>query len=102
MFDIGFFEMLLVAIIALMVLGPERLPRAAIKTGRMIGQVKRQVRQFTVEVERELKTNEIKEKLKQSRYEVGVDKMPSLDSFIDKETLTPEFDGAERLKEKRA
>ncbi|WOX05143.1 Sec-independent protein translocase protein TatB [Microbulbifer pacificus] len=101
MFDIGFFEMLVVGTIALMVLGPERLPEAVVKTGRMIGQIKRQVRQFTVEIEREVNTKEIKEKLKQTRYEVGVDQMPTFSEFIEKDSLSHRFDSAERLQEKR-
>ena len=59
MFDIGFIELFLVAAISLLVLGPERLPRVAVKAGRFIGQMKRLVGQWTDEMNRQIENQEM-------------------------------------------
>lgn len=64
MFDIGFTEILLISIIALLVLGPERLPKAARSLGLIIGKVKRSFGNIQEELERQVRTEELKEKLK--------------------------------------
>ena len=64
MFDIGFSELLLVAVIALLVLGPERLPQAARTLGLIIGKIKRSVSGLQEELERQVRTEELQEKLK--------------------------------------
>jgi len=43
MFDIGFSEMMVIAVVALVVLGPERLPRVARQAGEWIGKLQRYV-----------------------------------------------------------
>lgn len=58
MFDIGFWELLLIAGIALLVLGPERLPRAASTVGRWIGQARRLARGLQSQVREELAREE--------------------------------------------
>ncbi len=57
MFDIGFAEMALIALIALLVLGPERLPLVARKLGAIMGKSRRMFNKFQQEFMRE--TNEI-------------------------------------------
>lgn len=64
MFDIGFSELLLVGILALLVLGPERLPKAARTVGLIIGKVKRSVSGLQEELERQVRAEELQEKLK--------------------------------------
>ena len=64
MFDIGFVELVICSIIALLVLGPERLPQAARATGRWIGGARRMVSQFTSELDRQLKAEELREELR--------------------------------------
>ncbi|CAG8866001.1 Sec-independent protein translocase protein TatB [Pseudomonas fluorescens] len=54
MFDIGFTELLLVGVVALLVLGPERLPVAARTVGRGLGQARRAMHALRAQVEREL------------------------------------------------
>ncbi|BES73291.1 Sec-independent protein translocase protein TatB [Marinobacter nanhaiticus D15-8W] len=70
MFDIGFLELLICGVIALLVLGPERLPGAARTAERWIGRSRRLVSQFTTELDRQIKAEELKEKL---RKEGGID-----------------------------
>ena len=54
MFDIGFSEVLLIFVIALVVLGPEKLPRAASQVGRWIGRARAMARQFKDQLEEEV------------------------------------------------
>lgn len=54
MFEIGFTELLLVGIVALLVLGPERLPVAARTLGRGLGQARRALNALKAQVEREI------------------------------------------------
>jgi sec-independent protein translocase protein TatB len=63
MFDIGFSEMFLVTVIALIVIGPERLPSVARKIGLYIRKAKRAFETVKKEVESELDTEELNRKL---------------------------------------
>ncbi|QHG66726.1 Sec-independent protein translocase protein TatB [Pseudomonas putida] len=54
MFEIGFSELLLVSIVALLVLGPERLPVAARTLGRGLGQARRAIHGLRAQMEREI------------------------------------------------
>lgn len=54
MFEIGFTELMLVGIVALLVLGPERLPVAARAVGRVLGQARRAMHTLRTQVEREI------------------------------------------------
>jgi sec-independent protein translocase protein TatB len=63
MFDIGFMELLLISIVALIVIGPERLP-GAIRTATLwIGRAKRSFNQVKSDIEREFNADEIKRQL---------------------------------------
>jgi sec-independent protein translocase protein TatB len=63
MFDVGFSELLLVALVALVVLGPERLPGAVRTAGLWIGRIKRSFSAIKAEVEREIGADEIRRQL---------------------------------------
>lgn len=63
MFDIAFSELLLVGLVALLVLGPERLPAAARVAGLWIGRIKRSFANVRDEVEREIGADEIRRQL---------------------------------------
>lgn len=63
MFDIGFSELLLVGIVALVVLGPDRLPGAVRTAGLWIGRIKRSFSAIKAEVEREIGADEIRRQL---------------------------------------
>lgn len=66
MFDIGFLELLICGVIALLVLGPERLPSAARAAGRWIGSARRMMSQFTSELDRELKAEDLRQQLRKA------------------------------------
>jgi sec-independent protein translocase protein TatB len=67
MFDVGFSELLLVGLVALLVLGPERLPVAARVLGLWIGRLKRSMGNLKAEVEREIGADEIRRQLHNER-----------------------------------
>ncbi len=68
MFDIGFWELLLVGVVALLVVGPERLPKLARTAGLWIGRGRRMLSSVKAEIDRELKAEELKQILeKQAR-----------------------------------
>jgi len=60
MFDIGFSEVLLIFVIALVVLGPEKLPRLAAQAGRWIGRARAMARQFREQLEEEVNLEEVR------------------------------------------
>ncbi len=63
MFDIGFSEMFLILVIALVVIGPERLPGVARKIGRFIGKARRSFEHLKREISSELDTEELNRQL---------------------------------------
>lgn len=67
MFDIGFGELLLIAVVALVVLGPQRLPRAARFAGLWVRRARAQWYSVKAELERELEAEELKRSLQQTQ-----------------------------------
>lgn len=78
MFDIGFMELLVVGVLGLLVLGPERLPKAARTLGQVIGRVRRSVANIQEDLERHARTEELKEKLRNPAA-----------TFLDQDILNP-------------
>lgn len=66
MFDIGFWELIFVAVIALLVLGPERLPGAIRSVSRTFTNIKQTVNSVKSEINHELRVHELHEQLKQA------------------------------------
>ncbi len=71
MFDSGFLELLVVGIIALMVVGPERLPEVAAKAGKFIGKMKAFVATTREDIEKEIRSDELKSMLNQQKDEIS-------------------------------
>jgi sec-independent protein translocase protein TatB len=61
MFDIGFSELVVVGLIALIVLGPKRLPEVARTAGRWTGQLRRFIADVKQDLDREIHTEELSE-----------------------------------------
>ncbi|QJR16368.1 Sec-independent protein translocase protein TatB [Usitatibacter palustris] len=59
MFDIGFSELLVVGVVALVVIGPERLPRVARTLGHLFGRLQRYVTQVKSDINREMDLTEL-------------------------------------------
>lgn len=64
MFDVGFSELLVIAVVALLVLGPERLPTAARTVGALLRKARASFESVKADVERELRDDELKQTLK--------------------------------------
>jgi sec-independent protein translocase protein TatB len=69
MFDIGFWELSLIAVVALLVFGPEKLPGAARTAGLWIGRARRLVATVKQDIDRELHLQEAQEAIKQSEQQ---------------------------------
>lgn len=61
MFDVGFWELAAIGVIALVIIGPERLPGAARTVGMWVGRARRVLRDVKDDIDRELKAHEIEE-----------------------------------------
>jgi len=60
MFDIGFSELLVIAVVALLVIGPERLPKVARTAGHLFGRLQRYVNDVKADIQREMELEELK------------------------------------------
>jgi len=60
MFDIGFSELIVIALVALIVIGPERLPRVARTLGALLGRAQRYVNDVKADIQREVDLDELK------------------------------------------
>jgi len=74
MFDIGFMELVLIAIVSLLVVGPEKLP-GAIRTGALwVGRAKRSFNQVKADIEREINADEIRRQLHNESIMADIEK----------------------------
>ena len=71
MFDVGFWEILLILVLALVVIGPERLPGAARKAGYFVGKARRYIEGVRSEDESELDVNEFKRMLHNQEVQIN-------------------------------
>jgi len=60
MFDIGFSEMVVIGLVALIVIGPERLPRVARTLGHLVGRLQRYVADVKADINREVELDELR------------------------------------------
>ena len=65
MFEIGFWELVLVGVVALLVVGPEKLPGLARTAGLWLGRARRMIAEVKADVDRELHLEELKQSLRQ-------------------------------------
>ncbi len=91
MFDIGFLELLIIGVVGLLVLGPERLPKAARTAGLWIGKIKRTVSGMQREINAQLEAEELRQKLDEQhkKLNAGFDKARrDVESYV--ESSSPE------------
>jgi sec-independent protein translocase protein TatB len=60
MFDIGFSELMVIGLVALIVIGPERLPRVARTVGHLVGRLQRYVADVKADINREVELEELR------------------------------------------
>lgn len=65
MFDVGFWELCLIGVISLLVIGPERLPKAARIAGFWIGKTRHMVSTVKAEIKEELRAEELRQTLQE-------------------------------------
>ena len=75
MFDIGFWELAIIAVVALLVIGPDKLPGVARKTGLYVGRFRRFVGQVKSDIDRELRQEELKKALER---DAGLDELKQI------------------------
>jgi len=88
MFDIGFFELILIGIIGLVVLGPERLPHAIRMTSAWIGKFRRASMAVKEELENEINTKEMTQRIQEQMNDMGLDEQ-TLKESLDLESAEP-------------
>jgi len=75
MFDIGFWELTTIAVIALLVIGPDKLPGVARQAGKWVGRARRFVGDVKSDIDRELKQEELKKAIAD---DVGLDEIKEI------------------------
>jgi sec-independent protein translocase protein TatB len=83
MFDIGFSELLVIGIIALVVIGPERLPRVARTVGHLAGRLQRYVADVKADINREIELDELR-KMRDSMQKAASDFETNVQSELHK------------------
>ncbi len=83
MFDIGFSELLVIGLVALIVIGPERLPRVARTIGHLVGRLQRYVADVKADINREVELEEL-HKMRESVQQAATDIETSVQSELSK------------------
>src|SRR3954462_6525130 len=81
MFDIGFSELMVIAVIALVVIGPERLPRVARTLGHLAGRLQRYVSDVKADINREIELDELR-KMRDSMQQAASSLVSSVKSGL--------------------
>ena len=81
MFDIGFSEIVVIAVVALIVIGPERLPKTARTLGHLFGRLQRYVNDVKADISREMELEELR-KLQQQMKSAASDLEQSMTSAV--------------------
>lgn len=83
MFDIGFTELMVIALVALIVIGPERLPRVARTLGHLAGRLQRYVADVKADINREVELDELR-KMRDSMQQAATGFESSVNSELQK------------------
>ncbi len=97
MFDVGFAELLVIIVVALVVVGPERLPGVARTVGALLGRAQRYINQVKEDVQREVDMEEF-EKIRSSFYDAAKEvkaEVAGVDISANVNVHSAEYTGAE-------
>jgi sec-independent protein translocase protein TatB len=83
MFDIGFSELLVIGVVALIVIGPEKLPRVARTIGHLAGRLQRYVADVKADINREIELDELR-KMRDSMQQAASEMETSVNSELSK------------------
>lgn len=101
MFDVGFWEILLILVMALVVIGPERLPGAARTVGLWVGKARRYIEGVKSEVEQEFDVSEFKRIVHNQEIQLNElqQKLKSASPLDDKESLSESEEAIHEIEE---
>lgn len=103
MFDVGFSELLVLGIIALVVLGPEKLPHAARMAGAWIGRIRRTLINVQADIENEVASAEMRERIRKEMAKAEAAKQQmSADIMQSVSSSTPDAPRAENAADHNA
>ena len=96
MFDIGFSELLVIGVVALIVIGPQKLPRVARTAGHLLGRLQRYVADVKADINREIELEELR-KMRDSMQQAANEMQSTVDAELSKtaEELNRAAQGAE-------
>jgi sec-independent protein translocase protein TatB len=97
MFDIGFTELMVIGLVALIVIGPEKLPRVARTVGHLAGRLQRYVSDVKADINREIELDELR-KMRDSMQQAASEMQSSVHSELHK-TETDLNKAVEEVKE---
>ena len=83
MFDIGFSELLVIGLVALIVIGPEKLPRVARTVGHLAGRLQRYVSDVKADINREIELEDLK-KMRDSMEQAATEMRSSVQAELTK------------------
>src|ERR671928_2206700 len=83
MFDIGFSELLVIGVVALIVIGPQKLPRVARTVGHLLGRMQRYVADVKADINREIELDELR-KMRDSMQKAASDIQSSVSAEVNK------------------
>ena len=83
MFDIGFSELLVIGIVALIVIGPQKLPGVARTVGHLLGRLQRYVADVKADINREIELEELR-KMRDSMQKAASEMQSSVDAELHK------------------
>ena len=103
MFDIGFWELTTIAVIALLVIGPDKLPGVARTAGKWVGRARRFVGDVKTDIDRELKQEELRKAIAEDAGLDEIKEIMNTDDFkIDAEEITNDYQVKAMLEEQEA
>src|SRR5205814_9729419 len=83
MFDIGFSELLVIGVVALIVIGPQKLPRVARTVGHLMGRLQRYVADVKADINREIELEELR-KMRDSMQKAASEMQSAVDTELHK------------------
>lgn len=81
MFDIGFSELMVIGVVALVVIGPERLPKVARTAGHLLGRMQRYVSEVKADINREVEASELRD-LKDTVHQAATSMQDAMNSHV--------------------
>ena len=90
MFDIGGWEILIIAVVGLIVIGPERLPDVARTVGRWVGRIRRFIVNVKADIDKEIQQEELKKAIERDAGLDEIKQIMNTDRFSIEEELSEE------------